>query len=132
MRQLKLHILTIVIFVLSGISPVHAAFSDYKNEFAKQPEKLAKWNDMADEVAHWTDGLGMPIDPKIKETVIALNIMGFETSQSCEGHADRGLPHPWIHFNVYDEEFEELKKTACDISARMDDLTRYCRKLCLK
>jgi hypothetical protein len=42
------------------------------------------------------DKLGMPIDEKIKPLVAALNMWSVETSASCEGHAGRALPYPWV------------------------------------
>ena len=54
---------------------------------------------MAPQVDKWGDGLGMPIDSGIKETVIILNLLGVKTSSSCEGHIDRGLPYPWINLD---------------------------------
>ena len=42
------------------------------------------------------DRLGMPIDPGIKELVVGLCCWKIETTGSCEGHQDRGLPYPWI------------------------------------
>jgi hypothetical protein len=66
--------------------------------------KERSWNAMATEVDSWTDALGMPIDPKIRDTVIVLNLLGFKTSQSCEGHIDRGSAYPWISFNMNDSD----------------------------
>ncbi len=48
--------------------------------------KQQLWDKQAEEVDSWTDGLGYPIDQGIKDTVIVLNILGFTTRQSCEGH----------------------------------------------
>lgn len=43
-----------------------------------------------------TDGLGLPIDAGIKKTVAALQLCGFPTTASCEGHMKRALPFPWV------------------------------------
>lgn len=43
-----------------------------------------------------TDGLGMPVDDRIKKTIIALRMMRVNTNSSCEGHEDRGCPYPWV------------------------------------
>ena len=51
---------------------------------------------MCERVATFTDKLGTPLDPGIKETVIALNLLGLQTVQSCEGHLDHGCPYPWV------------------------------------
>lgn len=42
------------------------------------------------------DALGKGIDSGIIEHVAILNAVGFNTSGSCEGHADWGYPFPWI------------------------------------
>lgn len=49
---------------------------------------------------HLTDRLGCPIDEGILEMVVALNLLGFQTCQSCEGHLDEGHPYPWIDFHT--------------------------------
>ncbi len=60
--------------------------------------KHQQWEQIAQQVDSWTDGLGKTIDPEIKETVIALNVLGFTTYQSCEGHLNWGHAYPWITF----------------------------------
>ena len=47
--------------MLFFVSDVFAAFSGFEEEFSKKPEKLAAWNAMAEDVASWTDKIGMPI-----------------------------------------------------------------------
>jgi hypothetical protein len=51
---------------------------------------------MAAQMAQITDSLGSSIDPGIFETVVALNLLGFPTVMSCEGHLDHGVGAPWI------------------------------------
>ena len=46
------------------------------------------------------DGLGLGIDQGIKKVVAALWYRGLETTGSCEGHLDWGLPFPWIELNT--------------------------------
>lgn len=56
--------------------------------------RLNKLKKRMDEI---TDKLGMPIDPEIKEAVVAFNIWKFPTSQSCEGHFHKeGASFPWV------------------------------------
>lgn len=43
-----------------------------------------------------TDALGMHVDAKIREPVVALLTAGYLTEQSCQGHLDRGCRAPWI------------------------------------
>lgn len=57
---------------------------------------METWNEVADRFAMVTDKLGKPIDQGIFETVVALNVLGVKTRQSCEGHLDWGCPFPWI------------------------------------
>ena len=40
----------------------------------------------------------MGLDPGIKRTVLAVQLMGLETNFSCEGHTDWGYPTPVIRF----------------------------------
>ena len=54
--------------------------------------KQQVWNQFFAEVNEWVDGIGYPIDAKIKETLVALNVLGLSTSASCEGHLDHGNP----------------------------------------
>ena len=56
----------------------------------------AKWQASTQKFLNTSDNLGKDIDPKILDTVIALNLLGVSTSQSCEGHLDRALAGPWI------------------------------------
>ncbi len=57
------------------------------------------WEWMAAEVDLWVDGVGYPIDPEIKETVIVFNLLGITTSASCGGHIERAGAYPWVDFN---------------------------------
>jgi hypothetical protein len=71
-------------------------------------EKKQQWQAMEKEVSSWGDALGMPIDPEIKKTVIVLNLLGFKTNASCEGHPDRALSYPWVDFETTDKQIESL------------------------
>ncbi len=62
------------------------------------PEKELRWQEMTKYCSHITDRLGQPIDQGILETVIALNVLGIPTVQSCEGHVDHGICAPWVFF----------------------------------
>lgn len=80
------------------------------------PEKLQRWKAMEKEVSSWTDALGLGIDPKIKETVIVLNLLGFKTSQSCEGHINWGNAYPWVAFDYESDQFKALTSKLREIS----------------
>src|SRR5579864_6767791 len=59
-------------------------------------ERQAAWEAKRREIDQITDALGLGIDEDIKETVVAFNMLGFNTSASCEGHLDHGLSTPFI------------------------------------
>jgi hypothetical protein len=88
-------------------------YSDYES-------KKQRWDEMAREVDTWTDGLGMPIDEKIRDTIIVLNLLGLKTQQSCEGHLDHGRFYPWISFDMEDAELELLINQAREISIKAE------------
>jgi hypothetical protein len=68
--------------------------------FVSQGQKQAQWQQM-EQLLHGTkDRLGKGIDEGIFETVVALNVLGINTSQSCEGHIDRGQAAPWVHIQA--------------------------------
>jgi hypothetical protein len=48
------------------------------------------------EVDKLVDGLGMHVDKAIRSVVTALRMHDLQTTSSCEGHLDRGLPYPWV------------------------------------
>ena len=72
---------------------------------------MQEWIEVSEKFSHVTDKLGEPIDKGIFDTVVALNILGFVTRQSCEGHLDHGLPYPWV-----------------DVTNKKDDLFLYLSK----
>lgn len=54
----------------------------------------------------------IPVDQKVRGLVVALNSLGIETTNSCEGHRGRrgNEPVPWISFDVerfYDIDHEQ-------------------------
>lgn len=51
-------------------------------------------------IARITDRLGLSIDPRILDTVVALQFHGFPTDASCEGHLDHGRPAPWVEIEA--------------------------------
>src|SRR5262245_3085441 len=82
--------------------------STHFSAIGAQPTKQVIWDNMSDEVDHWTDGIGYPIDKEIKEIVIALNLVGIKTIASCEGHFDHGNLYPWVDLEVSSPETEKL------------------------
>lgn len=66
-------------------------------EKSPQNEKQMLWDSKMAELEKITDLLGQPIDGNIKETVAALNLIGFPTDSSCGGHIDdEGLRFPYL------------------------------------
>lgn len=57
---------------------------------------MITWNETVEKFTHVTDKLGKEIDPGIFDTVVALNVLGFHTTMSCEGHINWGLAAPWV------------------------------------
>src|SRR5690242_18911127 len=68
----------------------------------------SSWEEAEAFVRRITDGQGCPIDEGIVETVVAFNLLGLRTCQSCEGHLDGGWPYPWIDFET--DEFPAFKQ----------------------
>jgi hypothetical protein len=83
-----------------------------EGQFKNNLEKEKKWNEALSRVEKITDARGMPIDPGIKETVVAFLVNGFDTEGSCEGHIDRARPYPWIDIarEPQSDKFKEDKK----------------------
>ena len=57
-----------------------------------------KLQETIDELSTQTDVNGTTIDPGIITTVALLNMHGFPTYSSCEGHVDKAKPYGWIKF----------------------------------
>src|SRR3989344_8422787 len=73
-------------------------------------DKEAKWEQVSKRIEKTTDRLELKIDPGIIETVVALNALEINTSQSCEGHMD-ALGGPWIDIApVQTDDLREIKR----------------------
>src|SRR5258708_6661208 len=79
-----------------------------------------QYQEMCERVAGFQDRLGTPLDPGIFETVVMLNLQGFPTLQSCEGHLDHGCFYPWV--TVVDQQQDRLVSQlwvqVCDLQAK--------------
>lgn len=77
------------------------------------------------------DRLGKKIDSGIRETVVALNVIGLPPEASCEGHLDRGCPHPWIDIEEPNEpeRYKSGTKQETDEYKRWEDKNRELRGL---
>lgn len=84
--------------------------NDKKNQFDKAREQFSKS----------TDTLGQPIDTGILETVVILNLIGLNTSQSCEGHESWGNSFPWVDIKpVEDEKYLEAKEHLKNLTSKL-------------
>ena len=111
LHHVVVHIVSTVILLFFPI----ASFSEMPNASKQQ-----QWENLENEVETWIDGMGKRIDPKIKNTTIALNILGFHTDQSCEGHLNWGNSYPWVDFSLNSEDIELLFNQAGAISEARD------------
>lgn len=82
-------------------------FSFEQPEASKSERELA-WEQKLREVEGFVDASGRGMDEGIKETVAALNLLGLETSASCEGDVDEGIPVPWVRVEAPNEPTERF------------------------
>lgn len=72
----------------------------FENATESKPlsEKERIWAEKMKRVNEVVDGAGEGIDEEIKEPVVAFNVMGLNTYQSCGGHPEKGkgAPRVWI------------------------------------
>ena len=82
--------------------------------------KLQKYKQMYESLDGIGDKIGMPIDQGIKKTVALLNLLGFPTSGSCEGHVDvdHGLLTPWV--DITPSNRKRLKRSAKQLIAEFN------------
>lgn len=101
-------------FCLRGLSAFFISclliFGTAVNElYAEALSKQQQRDQLAEEIDAWADGLGYPLDEGIKETVIVLNLLGFTTNGSCEGHLNWGCAYPWVDFSVKSPEGQAIE-----------------------
>src|SRR6266496_3065265 len=94
-------------------------------------DKQAAWEEKRKEIDQITDALGLGIDAGIKETVVAFNMLGFNTSASCEGHLGHGLSTPYIDIEApgrpetkYVGEMEIFQRVADKYSVPLEEVRR--------
>jgi len=71
------------------------------------------WREVTRRLRAVTDGNGMPIDAGIVKTCVILNVLGFTTQMSCEGHLDHSLPYPWVRLISVEAEAFYAHARAC-------------------
>src|SRR5437870_3873337 len=62
---------------------------------------MAAWRQEESVVESIVDKQGKRVDAGIKESVVALRVLGFETDGSCEGHLDRQIKAPWVDIDYF-------------------------------
>ncbi|MEA3453138.1 MAG: hypothetical protein U9Q96_02260 [Patescibacteria group bacterium] len=68
-----------------------------ETEEEKNKEKEILWDKKAQEIEEIRDREDQPIDEKIKEVIIALQLLDINTEGSCEGHDKKeGAAAPWV------------------------------------
>lgn len=72
-------------------------------------EKLRRYRAILKSMNLTKDRRGMPIDRGIRKAVALLNLMGFDTTASCEGHLDpkHGDLGPWIDIRPERGDYEK-------------------------
>ncbi len=71
-------------------------------------EKNLKLEEIRQEVENIGDRLGRPIDEGIREAVVMFKANELPTSDSCEGHVERGLPVPYVEVSAPNEPEERF------------------------
>jgi hypothetical protein len=75
--------------------------------------KSQVWKDLQQRFRRVVDRIGTPLDKGILDTVVALNVVGMNTTASCEGHMDHGVAYPWIDVSHVDA--DGLAQTICQL-----------------
>ena len=86
--------------------------------------KLEAWQAISARIDKVCDTLTKPIEPGIKEIVIALNALNFTTIGSCEGHTDWSERAPWISFEVRGTEKNRARASRAFTRARNSEKKR--------
>lgn len=98
--------------------------NNLRNQLSGQEKIVSRedrWRAVSLKIEKTADALGHGIDKNIKDLVIALNVHGVNTTQSCEGHAEKeNYSAPWVQmeapnepderFNSQNETFEKVAK----------------------
>lgn len=88
-------------------------------------QKEQHWKQRVDTIGRVTDALGKPIDAGIFDTVVALTSFDIRTTQSCEGHPDRGIAAPWVEIQAPEtDESRLLQKRANELTATIETFER--------
>lgn len=88
-----------------------------------QADKKERWEAMEKEVNTWGDTFDMGVEPHIKKIVIVLNLLGFTTIQSCEGHMNQAFAYPWVRISTETPEITNVIKERDENPMKFDQLT---------
>ncbi len=90
-------------------------------------EKEDKLGEIKQEVESIGDRLGRGVDENIKETVVMFKASELPTSDSCEGHIERGLPVPYVEVSAPNEPEERFtgQNEAFEKAAKKYNITIY-------
>jgi hypothetical protein len=77
-------------------------------EKTENQEKNLKLEEIRHEVENIGDRIGRPIDEGIRETVVMFKANELPTSDSCEGHIERGLPVSYVEVSAPNEPEERF------------------------
>lgn len=99
-------------------------------------KEQARWDELAQRLGQATDSIGTPIDSGIMDVVVALNVVGVNTTASCEGHLDYDHAYPWVYVGAQGvESLEEQLRLSLETSrtassapvVRFSDETKHLR-----
>ncbi len=104
-----------------GIRPTNTALEQRKEQ----------WEQTLAGLDRIRDGLGHGIEEGIKEAVVGLQLRGFKTTGSCEGHNDWGLPYPWVQTQAegepqyrWESEEDMRQQIMAELHVRPEELER--------
>ncbi len=95
-----------------------------ENSDGQYKKRESEWDERREEIKKRVDEIGGKMDEGIVETVTAFNILNIPTSQSCEGHADWGIPTPWVIVEAENESAEDFKEKNKNYRKTVENLVK--------
>lgn len=92
----------------SEIQPAKEQDTEELRRISERVGKEKEWQRWQKEVEGAADMLGYKVDERIKDAVVAFNVLGLPTAQSCEGHLDHGYATPWVRVEAPDQPEERF------------------------